>query len=151
MELTSMFIYDFVVIDTPFDHVWAPFAALPPHAIAGALGEAVTAPTVPELHRRPDRLRDDAVVIDLNWVSPAVTTTRLARFEGELQCAPLASGRSHLSLSGSYELGSESADASDRVRQHREVEAQMRGFLRALRAALRLDPDTESTHRDLFP
>jgi hypothetical protein len=146
-----MFVYDFVVIDTPFDHVWAPFAALPQHAIAGALREVLTAPTAPTLHRRPDRLRDDAVVIDLTWGSLTTTTARLARFEGELQCAPLASGRAHLSLSGSYELGAESAGASERVRQQREVEVQMRGFLDALRAALCPDADTGPAHRDLVP
>ncbi len=137
-----MLVYDFVVMDAPFERAWAKFAALPREVVARALGDGVGVVPLDALRRQPDRLRNDAVVIGFTWAGPAAANGSLAHLEGELQCAPLADGRTHLSLSGSYETpGSAGANPVVRAREHREVEVRVRAFLRALRGALAITDD----------
>jgi hypothetical protein len=137
-----MLVYDFVVMDTPFERARPGFAALPREVVARALGDGVGESPLHTLRRQPERVRHDAVVIGFAWVSPEARGGSLAHLEGELECAPLDDGRSHLSVSGTYDTpGSLDPDPWRRAREHREVEVRIRAFLRALRAALAVTGD----------
>jgi hypothetical protein len=137
-----MLVYDFVVIDMPFDRTCADFASLRRDVVAGVLGASLGV-TTHALRRTAERRRDDTVVIGFSWRAPSETDRAIVRLEGELQCAPLDDGRTHLSVSGSYETSAPPARAPARAREHREVEVQVRAFLRGLRAALSLQAAPE--------
>jgi hypothetical protein len=138
-----MLVYDFIVMDMPFDRACVDFASLRRDVVAGVLGASLGATSTDALRRTAERRRDDAVVIGFSWRMPSETDRAIVRLEGELQCAPLDDGRTHLSVSGSYETSASPVRAPARAREHREVEIRVRAFLRGLRAALSLPASGE--------
>ena len=135
-----MLVYDFIVMDTPFSLAWPDFASLRRDVVAEALGAGLPIASADALRRTAERLRDDTVVVGFSWLRPAEGDGAIVRLEGELQCAPLEDGRTHLSVSGSYETSAWLTSAApEHAREHREVEVQVRAFLQGLRAALSLE------------
>jgi len=83
------------------------------------------------------RDRSDALVLDV-WLRGDVTTPTFNFLRGEVQLAPLRDGRSHLSLSASYEpLCASEHSALDRRSVQRETEVRVREFL--ARVAMQLE------------
>ena len=132
-----MLIYDFMPVGTPFEGAARWMLAMPAQTLAAA---AAVAFECPEPHGRLEhgtvRGRRDALVLDFHWAARPMVPARFERFEGELQVAPLPGGRSHLSLSGSYEPFGGPSMSAERSQLQREAEARVRQFLAIVAASL---------------
>ena len=72
------------------------------------------------------RLIGRAVVVALHW---AAATGPWAMLDAELRLEPMPAARSHLSMSGLYEVSSADADGNDATTGHHLTESCVRCFL----------------------
>jgi hypothetical protein len=130
-----MLVYDFVPVESPFQEAAAWLLGAGAEALADAAAATFSAPDGGRLDLGDLRERDDAVVVPFAWsgrVAPGVGV----RVEGDLQLAPLGDGRSHLSLSASYDPPVGTVAAADMLRVQRGAEARVREYLGRVACAL---------------
>ncbi|MEX1008597.1 MAG: hypothetical protein WD271_12230 [Acidimicrobiia bacterium] len=133
----TMLIYDFMPVGTPFEGAARWMLAAPTETLAAA---AAVAFECPEPHGRLEhgtvRSRRDALVLDFYWAARPTVPVPFDHVEGELQFAPLSAGRSHLSLSASYEPFGRPSMSVERSQLQREAEVRVRQFLAIIAAAV---------------
>jgi hypothetical protein len=132
-----MLVYDFMPVGTPFEGAARWIRAVSAETLSAA---AAVAFECPEPNGRVEhgkvRSRHDALVLDFHWAASPSAPAPFDRFEGELQFAPLTDGRSHLSLSASYEPFRGANMPGERSRLQREAEARVREFLVIIAASV---------------
>lgn len=123
-----MFLYDFTIVEAPVDRVAGRLrsdaAALLRAAATRAGGDTPAAPETGALRPRADGWALPVHWDRSGWPAP------FARLDGELEIAPIAGGRTHLSVSASWDTaGTRTTSRGEALRSRHETETVVRGFL----------------------
>jgi hypothetical protein len=134
-----MFLYDFTIVEAPVDLVAARLRADATEVLCAAAtragGEAPGAPEIGEL-----RPRSDGWALPVHWERSGWPGP-FARLDGELEVAPILGGRTHLSVSASWDTtGSRTTTRGESLRARHETETVVRAFLLAAADLLALSP-----------
>jgi hypothetical protein len=134
-----MFLYDFTIVDAPVglvvDRLRTGAREILHDAATRAGGAAPAAPDTGELRPRGDGWALSVQWERSGWPGP------FARLGGELEVAPVHGGRTHLSVSASWDTGgTRTRTRSESLRARHETETVVREFLLAVAGLLALAP-----------
>mgnify|MGYP006288867567 CR=1 FL=1 len=134
-----MFLYDFTIVEAPVERVMlrlrADAADVLRAAATRAGGDAPAAPETGALRPRADGWALPVHWERSGWPGP------FARLDGELEIAPIAGSRTHLSVSASWDTaGTRTSTRGESIRTRHETETVVRGFLMAAAELLAAAP-----------
>jgi hypothetical protein len=123
-----MFLYDFTIVEAPIDLVAERLrrdaTGILREAAARAGGNEPAPPEVGEVRPRADGWALSVHWDRSGWPAP------FSRLDGELEIAPLLHGRTHLSVSASWDTaGTRTSSRGESLRARHETETVVREFL----------------------